>query len=229
MKSIIQYIKNFTSWGVLFLLLWILAFHSNITDLLHDASSGPLIYRIFPSFMLISTILYPISLILVYTTLKWEVGFLSFVSILWRPNFWIPFKGFKIQDLVSACKARYKLDTIIAIRRLICSLLFWLIVGCGIVYYLNRTIISISDQELKTHFISISLFILVIIALDLISILFYKIMEKKDLAEEYEEYTSNGTKGQNYYSGYNSHKPAACRACGGPYPDCKSSCNLFDD
>lgn len=23
--------------------------------------------------------------------------------------------------------------------------------------------------------------------------------------------------------------PAGCRACGGPYPDCKTSCNLFDD
>lgn len=23
--------------------------------------------------------------------------------------------------------------------------------------------------------------------------------------------------------------PAGCRACGGPYPNCKSSCPLFDD
>ena len=23
--------------------------------------------------------------------------------------------------------------------------------------------------------------------------------------------------------------PAGCRACGGPYPQCKSSCKLFDD
>ena len=23
--------------------------------------------------------------------------------------------------------------------------------------------------------------------------------------------------------------PAGCRACGGPYPDCTSSCSLFDD
>ncbi len=23
--------------------------------------------------------------------------------------------------------------------------------------------------------------------------------------------------------------PAGCRACGGPYPNCKSSCKLFDD
>lgn len=28
------------------------------------------------------------------------------------------------------------------------------------------------------------------------------------------------------YSGY---VPSGCRACGGPYPQCKSSCNLFDD
>lgn len=23
--------------------------------------------------------------------------------------------------------------------------------------------------------------------------------------------------------------PEGCRACGGPYPSCKSSCNMFDD
>lgn len=23
--------------------------------------------------------------------------------------------------------------------------------------------------------------------------------------------------------------PAGCAACGGPYPSCKTSCNLFDD
>lgn len=23
--------------------------------------------------------------------------------------------------------------------------------------------------------------------------------------------------------------PAGCRACGGPYPHCKTSCKLFDD
>lgn len=25
------------------------------------------------------------------------------------------------------------------------------------------------------------------------------------------------------------HIPAGCRACGGPYPNCKSSCPMFDD
>lgn len=28
---------------------------------------------------------------------------------------------------------------------------------------------------------------------------------------------------------YRGYIPAGCRACGGPYPDCMTSCNLFDD
>lgn len=28
---------------------------------------------------------------------------------------------------------------------------------------------------------------------------------------------------------YKGRKPAGCVACGGPYPDCRDSCNLFDE
>lgn len=28
---------------------------------------------------------------------------------------------------------------------------------------------------------------------------------------------------------YDPEIPSGCLACGGPYPDCKSSCNIFDD
>ena len=28
---------------------------------------------------------------------------------------------------------------------------------------------------------------------------------------------------------YEDDVPVGCRACGGPYPYCKSSCNIFDD
>lgn len=33
-------------------------------------------------------------------------------------------------------------------------------------------------------------------------------------------------RGQSEYKG---HIPVGCAACGGPYPKCKTSCNLFDD
>lgn len=28
---------------------------------------------------------------------------------------------------------------------------------------------------------------------------------------------------------YRGYVPSGCRGCGGPYPDCRDSCNLFDD
>jgi predicted RNA-binding Zn-ribbon protein involved in translation (DUF1610 family) len=43
-------------------------------------------------------------------------------------------------------------------------------------------------------------------------------------ADEEDEWTSDA---QGYFNG--DIPPAGCRACGGPYPDCMTSCNLFDD
>lgn len=34
---------------------------------------------------------------------------------------------------------------------------------------------------------------------------------------------------QEYYKRHISKIPVGCRACGGPYPSCKSSCPMFDD
>lgn len=51
---------------------------------------------------------------------------------------------------------------------------------------------------------------------------------------EQEEYIANyrkrknGTKSQQYYSRYPERIPSGCRECGGPYPSCKSSCNLYN-
>jgi len=32
-----------------------------------------------------------------------------------------------------------------------------------------------------------------------------------------------------FYSEIDEEVPVGCLACGGPYPDCKSSCKLFDE
>ncbi len=31
------------------------------------------------------------------------------------------------------------------------------------------------------------------------------------------------------YRTYSGRVPPGCAACGGPYPSCKTSCNMFDD
>ena len=35
--------------------------------------------------------------------------------------------------------------------------------------------------------------------------------------------------GNEYLIYKNDMPPAGCQACGGPYPDCKASCKMFDD
>ena len=53
-----------------------------------------------------------------------------------------------------------------------------------------------------------------------------KAFEKKVL----KEYESSLRKDKpDYYDLHPESMPKHCLACGGPYPDCKASCNLYDD
>ncbi len=45
-------------------------------------------------------------------------------------------------------------------------------------------------------------------------------IQLSDENDEYDEY---------YQDEYNNDVPEGCQACGGPYPNCKVSCKLFDD
>lgn len=47
-----------------------------------------------------------------------------------------------------------------------------------------------------------------------------------------EEYWDNHSKEEgisDYRQDYNGFIPVGCRACGGDYPNCKTSCPMFDD
>ena len=66
-----------------------------------------------------------------------------------------------------------------------------------------------------------------------IYILLWRISYKKRCHDEYMDElvhgNNKGTRGQRYYARHSERIPVGCRACGGPYPDCRSSCNLFDE
>ena len=48
--------------------------------------------------------------------------------------------------------------------------------------------------------------------------------KKKNFKRESPKYS-----GQDYYKEPVTNIPEGCAACGGPYPDCKWSCPMFDD
>lgn len=49
--------------------------------------------------------------------------------------------------------------------------------------------------------------------------------EEDDFDDEESEYETEKDEGFYHYR----RKPAGCRACGGDYPNCTSSCPMFDD
>lgn len=59
-----------------------------------------------------------------------------------------------------------------------------------------------------------------------------KYIHKKKLEEKSQipsYFDDSGTRGQKYYERFPERKPSRCRTCGGNYPDCRPSCNWFDD
>lgn len=64
--------------------------------------------------------------------------------------------------------------------------------------------------------------------MNILTMLIFKIESKSWLGEN--RFNKNqGTIEQRYYEIHPEYMPAACKACGGLYAECRASCNIFDE
>ena len=117
------------------------------------------------------------------------------------------------------------------IRKIIQTLLWWGMFAWVIYFSLNNGNISeyIFKMPIETIVRKTGITLAVYIFFTAIISLYEKRKTKRLTAEMKQHTSSQGTHGQKYYNRYPEHIPSSCKACGGPYPECRASCTLFDN
>ena len=236
---VVNSIKVFAFWGIMFLLVLVFGFGVGISDIIAIAKSLEMNLTAYCIYLLVSIVLYPIIIIVTtIASLKAGLTFSDIVAIGLPTTLWTPYKGLDISGLyklkASGLDAKgIRFDIGVHIIRFLETALWWFVVITGIyaVYHQGNNAIlhAIGQKTVKEKFIVAGICIAVYCVLNLIAWLVNKAVTKRWRSEPTRSYTQSGTRAQRYYERHPEKIPAGCRACGGPYPECRSSCNLFDE
>ncbi len=236
---VVQILKVFAFWGILFLLVLVFGFGVDISDIVAIAKSLEMNLAAYCIYLLVSLVLYP--LIIIYnaiTSLKACLTFSDIVAIGLPTTLWIPYKGLDCRGLIklktSGLDAKgIRFDIGVHIIRFLETALWWFVVVTGIyaVYHQGNNAIlrAIGQKTVQEKLIVAGICFAVYCVLNLIARLINKAVTKRWRSGPTRSYTQSGTRAQRYYESHPEKVPAGCRACGGPYPECRSSCNLFDE
>jgi hypothetical protein len=236
---VVQILKVFAFWGILFLLVLVFGFGVDISDIVAIAKSLEMNLAAYCIYLLVSIALYPIIVIVsTIRSLKAGLDFSDVVAIGLPPTLWTPYKGldirglFKLKSLGLDAKG-IRFDIGVHIIRFLETALWWFVVATGIyaVYHQGNNAIlrAIGQKTVQEKLIVAGICIAVYCVLNLIAWLINKAVTKRWRSEPTSSYTQSGTRAQRYYERHPERIPAGCRVCGGPYPECRSSCNLFDE
>lgn len=237
--KLLSTIKVFAFWGICFLLILVIGFGVKSHDIISIATSLEMNLAAFCIYILGSVIIFPLlAIISMISLLKSGLSFGDVLAINISPLLWTPYKGLDIRELFKLKKlgldARGILhDIMVHIRRFLEMTLWWFIVVFGLytIYHQgNNAIRSAIDQKSfsgKATIVGICL--AVYLVLQLFSWVVNKVVTKKWRNEVRRSSSDSGTRAQRYYDRHPERIPSGCRACGGPYPECKASCNLYDD
>lgn len=235
MGKLLFSIKCFAFWGIVFLVSLVVGFGVNIGTIFSIAISMDLPCTVYCWYMLISIVLYPV--LILFTNRKKEYSLREIASINLYSILWIPYKGFDIRGLFRI-KTLYKdfkgkVSEAALIFRFIETVIWWAILVSGILLF-RKNENNLVYQAVKTKSSYQVLMILgtsigIYLILLLISWLMFKSTIKKWKEDFVPRKEDLGTKAQQYYNRHPEKIPVGCRTCGGPYPECRSSCNLFDE
>lgn len=236
MRKLINVIKSFAFWGIMFLLILVLGFGIRLKDIFEIAMSFQMPLAAFCIYFLISIVLYP--LLAVLTNIKAGLSFIDIFVIHFPTYLWIPYKGldirglFKLKEYGSETRAKVY-DIWVHIYRFFDTVIWWALVVGGTVAILNSSnngLINAIDAKTTTQKLSIiGIVVGIYFLLLIISLIIWKAVTKRWRNGGIREPVNKGTKAQQYFDRHPEKIPSECRACGGPYPECRSSCNLFDE
>ena len=240
MVRIIDTLKTMAFWGIASLLILIFGFKINIHVIISTALSGIKYVNAVCIYYLVSIVVFPLSLVLLIRLLP---GFSAVEQLSddFKDVMTAPFKGFNLTELfelkdMGLDKSAVLYEIYILFYRLMYTLLWWaftLLCWYEIIKSSNPIKEGILVHTPKQIAIIIGgVFAVYILLLNLskgISIILWKKWRDYQVRLDYAiQASKGGTKRQKYYEKHPGKVPSACRACGGPYPECKSSCKLYN-
>ena len=236
MEKILFSIKAFAFWGIVFFLVLVVGFGVNTGTIFSIAVSIELPCSIYCWYILISIVLYPVLMFI--TNRKTGLSLHEIGSTHLYPILWIPYKGFdirglfKIKTLDTDFKGKVS-EAVALVFRFIETVIWWGVLVSGVLLF-KKNENNLVYQAVKTKspfqiLLILGVSIGIYLVLLLISWLLFKSTIKKWKEDFVPKKVSLGTNAQQYYDRHPEKIPVGCRACGGPYPECRSSCNLFDE
>lgn len=216
---IVSGIRNISFWGIFFLLILVNLFDISFNSIFNNISNN-----YFYLYLILSIPIFIITVIInfVYSYIC-KLSIFDTIIIMLPTLTWTPYKGFDIRSLIKSIKSGQGIfyDIVTFIFNLLLMIIWWFIV----IY----CFISIRDSISNTNLLlNIFITIGIIVVMNIVTIFIFKIGSKSWLGE-YRFNKNQGTIGQRYYERHPEHMPVACKACGGPYPERRGSCNVFDE
>ena len=101
MLIVLNKIKVFAFWGLVFLLILLFGFGVDIVDIITMAMSLEMYLSAFCIYMLLSVIIYPLLAIMILVKNIEDISLIDAFLIQFTPNLWTPYKGFDIRFLFS--------------------------------------------------------------------------------------------------------------------------------
>lgn len=236
---IINSVEYLTFWGLCFLLVLLAGFGVGLQDIIAIALSLEMNLAAICLYLLCSLILFPILVIFkVISNLKSGLTLGDVLAIDMLPILWMPYKGLDLRELFNLKTAELDKnekhhDLGVYAWRIVYMALWWFIFLFGLytVYHQSDNAIrsAIEQKSFNEIIIIIGIVIAVYFVLHLLAWIIQKIVSKKWKNEVRKTSIYSGTKKQRYYERHPERIPSGCRACGGPYPECKASCTIYDD
>lgn len=242
-KDFAYFLASYSFLGILILLTIVLGFRVDLNEIINLALHGEYFINISCIFMLISVIVFPVTLIthifLTMTIYHKRGGenpylfvFLKTVMYVFHTLCWKPYKGLDLFWLLKLPKESAhdrKYDFNRWLPRFFETLLWW-----GIISAVAYTILHPGNNSLLVAIRQFSnrqilLILLVSLAIVIVASMFFALLERlfdHIRAKIFRENVDRLYSRRDHWSG---SKPFACTACGGPYPLCRDSCPLYDD
>lgn len=238
MRRLLNILKQYSFIGIILLLTLILGFSIKIEDIVSIALSSD--YGVFLTIVCVYTLISVIVFVIVsfVSIAISQLSLTDTMAIDLDGLFSIPYRGFRFPRIAQSKKektdARIITEEIVLwVVNIIEMLICWGIIGFVIFSIChNSNPILEKIEKLSTGNIAlvlgITVVIYVVLAILVAILLKIKIRHWKQ-GEDYSYKPKKGTPGQLYYDKHPERLPLGCSACGGPYPECRSSCHLFDE
>lgn len=240
MGKIVGFVKTMAFWGTFFLIMLLFGFKVSVNGLVSDLFSGIVPVDIYSGILLVSPIIFFMFLVIgLITSRNNGLSRLDKFVIAFLPLVWTPYKGLDIREIfkfkkLGMDKFSIVYDLRIFFIRLIETIVWWFAVAYGAYTVVTNSTcevaVALQKYQMQQILIRAAITVGVIIALNLIAWIMYKTMIniwRKNSARE--QKSNKGTAGQRYFARHPERIPSGCRGCGGPYPECRSSCNLFGE